>query len=1225
MFIGKKTSNQETELPNIFYLKSYFYYYYYFQGLYTIIKFGYAVVVISWLLMVWISLNEAKEIDGTQYPPCHFNPLCSCSKSIPDLGIVRCKDVHLPLIPQVINSSKVFMLYLENIGLRDIEPYFLQSTSLYKLCITKNLLSSIPEEAFLGLERSLWELILSENELTTVPNKSLRYLQKLRHLDLSGNDIIEIAADDWRGLENSLETLILSNNAINSLPADAFSGLPQLDTLDLNGNNLREIDPSVFRDGMGKLTHVYLSDNQLSVIPYQALQPLKLLKYLDLSYNIINKMQAQTDPLNPSQEFNYDLSLDTLRLDYNQLTIIESAAFQYFDVLNKTYLDGNPLLEIQESAFMHAVIKELYIRKCGLNHISPLAFGGLENSLQILDLSGNNISSLSEEIFHRFDVIRTLVLRGNSIKNLNPTQFFSGLQYTLLYLDLSGTENEAMSIPDLKRLRQLRKLSLSKISHSDLTPDLFQDFGRDLEELSINFANLKSIKNNAFQRLRSLRKLDLSENLISVIEANAFEDVAFSLTTLILAHGFASTLQELPLDSFRYLKNLKELDISNNKLKSLADTSFHFLKKLRVLEVQDNVIENVLKGTFQGDTHSELEIIYFSFNHITSIQQHTFVNLASLEQLHLDDNRIENIERRAFMNLAKLKRLNLKGNRISTISYEAFQNLPELEDLDMSYNNINNFEFSMFDLVGTLSMLRVNVSHNKIRELSVNFSFTFSQDSGVGGLHSNIKVLDLSYNNITSISKQYFQPAILSLTHLYLSNNKIINATKDVFGNIDHLQVLDISYNQLGEIDFDTFRNTRRLQILRASHNNIVEVSYDLFRSLSNLRIVDLSHNKLRILPDNLFREEGLESLDLSHNALNRIHLSSINSLAASTLCELDLSWNSISSISHSDAFAKFKSLTFLDLSYNRLVQMDDAVFTSLPRLLSLDLSHNTQLILETGRIFDGIEDSLLHLALDNVSLTYVPELPLPSLISLSLAYNELPTVPPEIAANISSLQRLNLNYNDLSAVPVVTHSLTQLRQLQMSANPITALSNTSLLGVADHLEELDITNFDLNILENGILSKMHALRKLRISIYENIKNFNIPRLLEFNNGLRNLEVYVEKEVLSLGKILSGTYPSKLKTITLSGKGLKTLDFNMFEGVRSPSLTFCLRNTSLSKIPTSFFSNMGSIKNFTLDVRDNEDLRAISKAFNTEKPGEEPFMINLKLGETKWTCDCSLG
>lgn len=162
-----------------------------------------------------------------------------------------------------------------------------------------------------------------------------------------GNDIIEIEPDDWRGLENSLEVLIISNNAINTLPADAFSGLPHLDTLDLSGNNLREIDPSVFRDGMGKLTRILLSDNHLNLIPYQALQPLKLLKHLDLSHNIIDKMQPQIDPHNENQQFNYDLSLDILRLDLNQLEIIQSGAFQYFDVINKTYLDGNQLTEIQ--------------------------------------------------------------------------------------------------------------------------------------------------------------------------------------------------------------------------------------------------------------------------------------------------------------------------------------------------------------------------------------------------------------------------------------------------------------------------------------------------------------------------------------------------------------------------------------------------------------------------------------------------------------------------------------------------------------------------------------------------------------------------------------------------------------------------------------------------------------------------------------------------------------
>lgn len=67
-------------------------------------------------------------MDSVRDPPCYFNPLCSCSKAVPDLGIVRCQDVLLSNIPPSINSSKVFMLQLHNVGLRTISPIFLQNT-----------------------------------------------------------------------------------------------------------------------------------------------------------------------------------------------------------------------------------------------------------------------------------------------------------------------------------------------------------------------------------------------------------------------------------------------------------------------------------------------------------------------------------------------------------------------------------------------------------------------------------------------------------------------------------------------------------------------------------------------------------------------------------------------------------------------------------------------------------------------------------------------------------------------------------------------------------------------------------------------------------------------------------------------------------------------------------------------------------------------------------------
>lgn len=56
-------------------------------------------------------------------------------------------------------------------------------------------------------------------------------------------------------------------------------------------------------------------------------------------------------------------------------------------------------------------------------------------------------------------------------------------------------------------------------------------------------------------------------------------------------------------------------------------------------------------------------------------------------------------------------------------------------------------------------------------------------------------------------------PVEKSLTHLYLNYNGLLNATREVFGNLEHLQWLDISHNKIYDMDFDMFRNTKKLQV----------------------------------------------------------------------------------------------------------------------------------------------------------------------------------------------------------------------------------------------------------------------------------------------------------------------------------------------------------------------------------------------------------------------------
>lgn len=79
-----------------------------------------------------------------------------------------------------------------------------------------------------------------------------------------------------------------------------------------------------------------LSNNALPDVPYNALATLKNLRVLDLSHNLINAIRMENDTIANR------LTLDILHLEFNQIEGIPTASFSNFDVVNVTYLDGNP-------------------------------------------------------------------------------------------------------------------------------------------------------------------------------------------------------------------------------------------------------------------------------------------------------------------------------------------------------------------------------------------------------------------------------------------------------------------------------------------------------------------------------------------------------------------------------------------------------------------------------------------------------------------------------------------------------------------------------------------------------------------------------------------------------------------------------------------------------------------------------------------------------------------
>uniref|UniRef100_A0A8C2Q264 Uncharacterized protein n=1 Tax=Cyprinus carpio TaxID=7962 RepID=A0A8C2Q264_CYPCA len=145
-----------------------------------------------------------------------------------------------------------------------VEPHtFDQTRNLVALGFsgTINLLTSLPEDAFQGLEK-LGQLMLQRNAIRKLYSSTFRGLSHLKSLFLQQNNLTDIPAGIFDDLVN-LEVLHLQDNKITQLPANLFSNLPMLKKLYLSNNRLSLLPGAIFLN-LPNLTHISLYENQLS-------------------------------------------------------------------------------------------------------------------------------------------------------------------------------------------------------------------------------------------------------------------------------------------------------------------------------------------------------------------------------------------------------------------------------------------------------------------------------------------------------------------------------------------------------------------------------------------------------------------------------------------------------------------------------------------------------------------------------------------------------------------------------------------------------------------------------------------------------------------------------------------------------------------------------------------------------------------------------------------------
>ncbi|XP_066517498.1 toll-like receptor 13 [Hoplias malabaricus] len=381
-----------------------------------------------------------------------------------------------PLIKVACLSSSLTVLRLEGNDITSVSDQdFKFCKRLTTLDISTNNLLNLSALAFSSME-NISSLDMYSNKLKNVPT-AIKNLSTLEFLDLSYNDIKVIRCLDLAKLTN-LQRLHIYRNPLISLEQCAFqnlnnlkeimigsdvatvepfrTGLQNLEMLDMARNKLSSIYKGHFQC-LVSLTYLYLQDNQITHIEPGAFQGLQNLILLDLQSNRITQASIQASVFSGLPRLKH-LFLNNNYISYpTQKSLVEPpfASLQKLDSLaiHSQGMGNIPTNFFKGLTFLHV----LWAGSLSIKSIDPQTFM-YTPKLQILDLSKNELTTLSPKIFkplkklYRLVMVKTslqsfdfldqanlteikmLFLRQNAITVINKTviEFLS----ELIYLDL---------------------------------------------------------------------------------------------------------------------------------------------------------------------------------------------------------------------------------------------------------------------------------------------------------------------------------------------------------------------------------------------------------------------------------------------------------------------------------------------------------------------------------------------------------------------------------------------------------------------------------------------------------------------------------------------------------------------------------------------------------------------------------------------------------------------